>query len=107
MNRDSEGECEWGGGGLWRAAIAPVFNHIQQVIDVNATIVVDVCEFDSQCVMKRIQVIGIDIAVVVHVAVIDAVVDVVSAVKVNHAVNKIASAADRAVLDPEGTTGSS
>ena len=61
MNRDSDG-------GLWRAAFVPVFNHIQQVIDVNATIVVDVCEFDSKLVMKRIQVIGINIAIAVHVS---------------------------------------
>ena len=72
MNCDSEGV-------LWRAAIAPVFNHIQQVIDVNATIVVDVCEFDSKLVMKRIQVIGINITIAVEVTVIDAVGDVVIA----------------------------
>ena len=72
MNRDSEGV-------LWRAAFVPVFNHIQQVIDVNATIVVDVCVVDSQCVMKRIQVIGIDISIAVEVTVIDAVGDVVIA----------------------------
>ena len=90
-------------GGLWRAAFAPVFNHIQQVMDVNATIVIDVCEFDSQCVMKRIQVIGIDIAVVVHVALFGAVGDVVlTAVLDEHARDVVfAGAADGAVFEDD------
>ena len=90
-------------GGLWRAAFAPVFNHIQQVMDVNATIVIDVCEFDSQCVMKRIQVIGIDVTVAVEITLVDAVGDVVLAAVLDEYARDVvfAGAADGAVFEDD------
>ena len=50
-----------------RTNASPTLDHQQQVIDVSLTVVVDVVLADPQCCVELFKVIGIAIAIVVHV----------------------------------------